>query len=81
MIQITQACLQNEMLDTCYGRITYLEWLTKERDRINANPKRLTEITGKQGGICLVETKYKNIIALVKDVYADKPLDINDWKA
>jgi hypothetical protein len=78
MIQITQGCPQNEMLNSCYGRITYLEWLQKESARINQNPKRLTEITEIKGGICLVDIKYKNILQLKKDIEVDKTLDRND---
>lgn len=69
------------MLDSCYGRITYLEWLQKESARINQNPKRLTAITEIKGGVCLVEVKYKNYAQLVKDMEPDKSLDKNNRKA
>lgn len=81
MIQITQVCPQNEMLDTGYGKITYLEWLLKESARINANPKRLTEITEKRGGVYLVEVNFKNYAHLVKEMAVDNTLDINNRKS
>ena len=68
MIQITQICPTGESLESCYGRIPYMVWLTRESERINRNPKRKTEVIEKKGGVCLVERNYKNYTELVKDM-------------
>ena len=54
MMQLYVFSNPDEIIDTQYGHIDYLEWLQKERDRITADPDRQAEITWKARKCALI---------------------------
>ena len=56
---ITKWLPPNETFKSEYGQVSYEEWLKLERDRINENPERKTEIASDvKGCYCLIELNY-----------------------
>lgn len=47
----------NEKVDTQWGIITVREWLDKEANRINSDPKRRAEVLKKAGKLALFVDK------------------------
>ncbi|MDP3979948.1 MAG: hypothetical protein Q8Q33_00890 [Chlamydiota bacterium] len=59
-VRITRWALETELLDTQYGSISFLEWLNKEKDRIQLGTKREMEIRQDKDGKIALYSTYDN---------------------
>lgn len=53
LIQITVFNDPKKAIDSQYGQIPYLSWLGKEKERIERDPTRITEIKTNKGRVAL----------------------------
>lgn len=54
MVVLYDYVMNGHVINTQYGVITYLDWLMKEKERIEKNPERQAKIVGKAFSSCLM---------------------------